>query len=471
MRWRARGKAVLRPMPVDTHHPSYVEAASKWQRVRDVLAGVDALRAGNYIPRLHEQTESDYKAYKDRACYGGAPIRAHEAMVGVMSNKPYLIETILGDEVIQNIDLRGSALPVFVRWILSEMSSVGRSGTLIDWNEELGRPYVVSYTAEEIINWIEDYVDGRPVLRLLVIKVCECQDGPDEFSPAHEEKYIVYRLSDQGVVSEEYRNGSIVKSAEMRRRGQPLSAIPWVWHGTEIARGCAAPKPPLLELADVAISQYRTSADLENGRHMCGIPTPWAVGFAGTKLYLGSAFAWTSENTDAKAGFLEFSGAGLNSLTAAMEEKSKQMAALGSRLLESGPSSAEAHETIALRNASESSCLGRIATMASASIKAVLQWAQWWGSTSEFREDEKVSFEIPTDFSMSPISSEMITALTSAYLASAISFDSYFAALKRGGLYDEARTAEEERQAIADSPPPGLEQPPQEIEDEVETTS
>lgn len=73
--------------------------------------------------------------------------------------------------------------------------------------------------------------------------------------------------------------------------------------------------PPIEALADVNIAHYQNSADLENGAHLSGLPTPYATGLDATvdengvatspTIYIGSSTFLTFPNADTKVGFLQ----------------------------------------------------------------------------------------------------------------------------------------------------------------------
>jgi hypothetical protein len=60
------------------------------------------------------------------------------------------------------------------------------------------------------------------------------------------------------------------------------------------------------------------SADYEHGCHFTGLPTPWIAGYQAADpekpdtFYIGSTAAWTFGDPNAKCGYLEFSGGGLD---------------------------------------------------------------------------------------------------------------------------------------------------------------
>ena len=58
----------------------------------------------------------------------------------------------------------------YARNVAREVIAVGRAGTLMDWEgESENRVYASLYTAENILNWRVERIQGRNVLTLLVL--------------------------------------------------------------------------------------------------------------------------------------------------------------------------------------------------------------------------------------------------------------------------------------------------------------
>ena len=190
---------------------------------------------------------------------------------------------------------------------------------------------------------------------------------------------------------------------------------------------------------------------------MAGLPTLYAAGFdAGTKLVVGSSHAWVTENTDAHAGYIEFTGQGLTPLKEALAEKQEQMAALGARMLEIKTADAEAFETVQLRSNAEQASLTNVSSALSATISRALQFAAWWYGTpdkapTDYAETD--SLVLSTDFVSNKISSQQLTAMTAALQSGAISLDTYFYNLEQGEMFPDSWTIEDEKRAIEETPP------------------
>ena len=69
-----------------------------------------------------------------------------------------------------DVDLGGTTLDSYAKNIVSDVVSVGRAGTLVDWQGGTeNRGYLSMYAAESIINWREIRIDGQMKLSLVVL--------------------------------------------------------------------------------------------------------------------------------------------------------------------------------------------------------------------------------------------------------------------------------------------------------------
>lgn len=143
------------------------------------------------------------------------------------------------------------------------------------------------------------------------------------------------------------------------------------------------------------------------------------------------------------AGYLEFTGQGLQSLEKALEQKESQMAILGARMLLTPKRAAETAEKAKIDSSGEGSSLTSIANSASAGIKKALQiMADWEAVNGE------ISFELNTDFLPDTIDPAMLKELMAHHQAGLISYETYFDNLKRGELVDQSATADDEQEKI-----------------------
>jgi len=497
-------------------HRKFDEYHDKWRRQRDVVGGEDRVKhpsvSKRYLPPLagqptgserypqpSETRVSTYESYRDRAVFMNATGRTRDGLVGaIMRKEPDVTWPAAQEEA---LTYAGASLDSFHEVIdetLDEVVGIGRFGHLVDLPrdaDENAEPYIATYVAESIVNWEHDLIDGRRRLTMVALReksgnVVEVDGHAREMeryrilwlgapvprTDEEEQMQVEDFLAEQGLSPTDFEDGLVyyqevwdeVESStgdggesefSFSYRAVPRAAggvlfreIPFVFFNATTNR--AKPeKPPLQDIAVVNLSHYRNSADYEHGMHFTALPQPYAAGFDfNGPLAIGSGYAWVTDNPQAKAGYLEFSGAGLSTLKDAMERKEKHMAALGGRLIEEQPGAGaqEAAETVKLRQAGEQSALSRIAQATSRGLTRTLGFlAQFRGIGTE------VGVQLNQDFGTAGLSPQLLAALMQQVQGGLMSWPVYYFNLNRGELYPDAWTAEDEAAAIIGGPPGG----------------
>jgi hypothetical protein len=342
-------------------HPDYDGALSKWQRIRDCIDGSDAVKGARteYLPRLTGQSLAEYNAYLKRALFFSVADRTLKGLVGLMTEKEPNIEAPDGTSFFE-----------LIRWVTEEVVSMGRAGLLVDFPVEGGRAYTVPYIAENILNWNTD-----PTLRNLnMLVLSEEKFWPQPNTIHFISRFIEYRLLRLDQVSGDYEGevwkrssvdtslGSLSRQSiiEPRVRGEPIDIIPFTFITSEGIKTDLV-KPPMLDIVDVNLSHYRSSADLEHGRHFTALPVPVVTGVDSDEpLRVGSEQAWVLPPHQARAYYLEFTGQGLQSLEKALKEKSDQMAIFSTRLMDTSSRGSESPDNVRIRHSSDAANMVRI---------------------------------------------------------------------------------------------------------------
>jgi hypothetical protein len=123
------------------------------------------------------------------------------------------------------------------------------------------------------------------------------------------------------------------------------------------------------------------------------------------------------------------------------------MAVLGTRMLESTKRVGETAAAIALRQSGENSILNTVSLSVSASLTQVLRWVYWWNSTESILDaigPDLVLASLNTDFSITGMSFQEITALVAAWQAGAISQATMLDLFRAGEVIAPGRTNEDE---------------------------
>lgn len=464
-------------MPVTSEHPEFVAAKAKWKRCRDAAAGTDAVKAATsaYLPILEglkTTSERDYLSYINRALFYPATSRTVMGLLGLVFGKPATFEppAAFADQF-KDVTQSGVTIGDYARNVAQEVLVTGRAGILVDMPDKVARtarPYWVTYPAEAIRSWRTDRIDGKLVLTRVVLYEEEALDDEDDpFELKVKKQYRVLFLERGRYVVRVYvENTDEVTVGAAReewiqegddrvplRRGQPLPFIPFTFVNAD-GTDAGISHPPLLDLADVNFSHYRTSADQEHGAHYTALPTPVLSGYTpepGETIAIGSGTFITMSDPAARAYMLEFSGAGLKTLADLKEEKRQMMVTLGARMLETQKNVQEAAATVAMRHAGERSALDVLAASIGAAVTLAARWHLFWQGVEE-QATNKVSFILNPEV-MEVLSADDVKVLVAAWQAGAISHKTLYENLQWGTWARENVTFEEEQADIEDEQP------------------
>ena len=187
-----------------------------WLRARDVIAGEDAVKSAGekYLPRLEAQTDEEYDAYRARASLFNATARTADGYLGLLFRRAPFIKVPEGANAlgkamrafVNDADMLGMSFASYARNVAREIIAVGRAGTLMDWEgESENRVYASLYTAENILNWRVERIQGRNVLTLLVlhesVRGVAADGDADEFETKFGEQIRVLKLGPVGARS------------------------------------------------------------------------------------------------------------------------------------------------------------------------------------------------------------------------------------------------------------------------------
>jgi hypothetical protein len=489
-------------MPVNSLNPDYEINLDSWQTIRDVMLGESAIkRAGaRYVPRLEGQSDVEFRAFVDRGFFYNATARTVSGYLGMIFRREPVVKlpersSACGkalQEFVNDVDLMGKGIEEYARQVVSEVTVMGRCGTLADWVLERGnkgeenRAYVSLYRAEDILNWREERINGRLQLTLVVLREMVSyentprydgsNDDPplDPFVTGLREQFRVLRLVDRqqgaapnGAETWHYiveiwgkdGDGKVVllETRVPVRRGKPLPNIPFVFHGPQFSRPSVEPSP-IADIVAANLDHYRMNVEFKHGMHYTALPTAWVSGFEkDTVLRIGSSTAWVTDTIGASAGFLEFKGDGLRTFERAMDRVERLLAVLGARLLESQKRVSESAEALQMRQAGDSSVIAGLAVAVSKSLNQALHWVYWWHSI-EYHPDqissEEIMVEINRDFDVVRLTGKEIQALIMAWQSMAISQDTLLHQFERGDVLPPGRSPEEELALIKANPPP-----------------
>jgi hypothetical protein len=458
----------------DKQHPQYVAYKPVWKKCRDASDGQRAIHAGKelYLKKLSEQEDPEYDAYLDRASYFNATGRTVEAMAGFVFRKP--LKADVPDVMklwLEDITLADESITDLAQTAITENIITGRGGFLVEMpintdknmtvadKEALAiRPYLVLYQTESIINW--EYKRLNNVYQLVNVWLTEAyQDDTGEEKEQIRELTIASGLYQQVIwrTKEKGADWHIEETITPTKSGQPITVIPFFPFSPKKTKIDIA-VPPIESLADVNISHYKNSADIENGAHIAGLPTAYVTGMdgqidesgnlvTGEPIYLGSSTI-LSLPKDATAGFLQCGNEGFATIEKLMDRKEQQMAALGARMLSPEKKQAEASETHEIKRGAENSVLATLAGVVERQLNKALQFAaEWEGIPGE------ISIELNKDYFPVTFTAQDLTAWTATMQSGSISKETYFDILQYSEWLPDGLTYEEEQDRISNDPP------------------
>ena len=418
-------------MAVDSVHPLYKTHNSTM--TTDAYNG----NVNDYVPRLTSQTDSEFNNYVSRGSYYNATKRTVEALTGAVMRKPpvYNLEGVHGDEHITLCELAGN--------VVRAQFLDGRAGLLVDFNEEMQEPYIVSFKTEQIINWRKDKS------LIVIMETVEAEDPDDPYelklTPQIRELFLdqdgfyvvqLWRMrggTERGQATWERFGDPVMPTS----RGERIPFIPFTFV-TPFDTTDTLCDPVATNLAQINISHFLNSVDYEHGIHKTALPTPVLSGNfiddVGTQVALGTDFVWRLEE-GASVKYLEFTGAGLEKIREAMDQKERQMAAIGADLL-TPKNGVESAEALRIRAGAQSATLMSIVEAVESALRQCLQWVQYWRGS-----DEEVVFLMNRDFAAAPMDPQQVKALSELYIAGQISMHTFLDNLHAGEIIPS--TAEE----------------------------
>jgi hypothetical protein len=474
---------------IDKEHPDRARHSGQWARIRDAVAGQDAVHAGmgKYLPKLKKESNADYLARLKRTPYYNASWRTMSGLLGMIFRKEPDVKTPTAvADFLEDITMTGVPFNVFAEELTYETLGPGFTGILVDHPaapDLQGRPLVVAeaerlglrpsmqlYKCETILDW--QFRRIRNKWSLSQVRLMEnIEEREGEFKKVYVGQIRVLDLDP--ATGDTYRVRLFRKDIRTGQweqfgadvvplmNGKPLQFIPFMFV-TPNGTVAEVDDPTLIDLIDLNLQHYMVSADYEHACHFTALPTPWITGLSPLvnektgaeiprELSIGGTTAWIFQNENTNVGYLEFTGGGIDAIEKNLTRKEAGMAAIGARMLAPEKKGAEAFETLAIRHSGENSILSRIAVSCGNGLTQALQWfCDWAGATGE------VDVQLNRDFVAVAMDAQTLVALMAAWQGGGLSEDEFFDALKRGDVIRPDKTLEEHQGEIESNPPLGV---------------
>lgn len=457
-------------MGVTAQNEQYVAMADDWRMMEDALVGPRAIKGATtvYLPKTSGMIEAEslagtdnspitpddarklYIAYCDRADYPMWVKDSLRTMIGLVSRQePEIVLPGRMAMIEEEATADGFGLNQLFLRVVSALLTKGRKPLLVEFDDR-GAPYIATYTAETAPNWRTSNLGGRQDLTLVVLKESRLKDDSDEFDPQYEDVYRVLDLVDGRYRVRVMKNNDEMVEDEAfpglqggtQARGLPF--IPLVFAGST-DNSVDVDEIPLLTMAKTAIKYYQLSADYYQALHYTAHPQPVISGIGpGEDLRVtGPMAAWTLENPQAKAMYLEFTGQGVEATRKAMEAQRNAAMEAGAKVIDTGAE--ESGEARKARQHDQHSSLYSACVEAAEAIEQCLKYAATWMGVNP----DEVVFRVEPQFSKEEIDAAMLQIVGNMTLAGEVPRTVFYSAMRKAGLTE---LTDEELDLARDNP-------------------
>jgi hypothetical protein len=457
-------------MAVSNAHPEYQKYLPVWTRTRDAVKGSRAVKEKKhqYLP-VPDNTSGDeakgtetirYRQYIKRAVYTNFTGRTKNALVGAAFRKQpnFVLPDQLG-YLLQDATGDGLSLVQLAKDELSNLLETGRTAFLVDYpatDENLSAEQVatlnlqatiIPYTAEQVVNWRTDNVNGRRLLTLVVLAE-NYSVQKDEFDHTADVQYRVLRLREDGYSTQIYRDDEPYSEEvyPTKADGSRWMEIPFQFVGAK-NNDSTIDEAPLADIADVNMAHYRNSADYEESCFLVGQPSLFITHSLSAEQWKqynpqGIKLGSRSGHVLGETGSATLLQANPNQLVMeAMRAKENAMVSIGARIITDRAGN-ETAEGARIRFASENSVLGDLVGNLSEGIEICLQWV------GEFMglAPEDIEFHINDEFYDKSVDPQLIMSMVTLMDRDIIGEQDIFDRLKSAGVVDPERTLEDIRE-------------------------
>ena len=431
---------------INTKHKLYARNSQYWQKVRDACEGEDAVKAKKtrYLPKPSQMEQETYDNYLARAKYVNyAGKTLNNAVSQIFRTEPIIDD--FSDILKEDIDLTGKSLQAFSRSVINELLQTNRVGILVDYSEDLMRPYLTMFKAEQIINWrIEN---NRPVL-IVIEGTKEVEDLANKYNTISvkvwKELYIedgIYKSRDWEESYDAHNKSNITMVSEYTPiiNDNYFDYIPFFCI-TTLGDSLEYVKSPLLDLVNLNLGAYINSADYENMLHWCSARTIITNGLGQTEFHVGGVVDF---NVGGGAKYLETTSDAL--ILEELRHKEEQMAVLGSSLLSGKGRYVASAETARISSEGEYASLSDIAVATSEVMTYIIRVMMLWFTGVESQS----TVEYNTIYEKSKMSADEIRTYVDAVIKGVMSFDVFYRIMEAREVYPETWTLEMEKASLS----------------------
>jgi len=427
-------------------------------KMRTVFEGDKAIKknAETYVPKNKGVDKADYNAIIQRSVFENFTEATAKGISGLIFAKEPTISLPTSLELLKdNIDMDDNTIVDLSQNIVNELMEVGRCGLLIDVpnidttgmtkpeTDALNiRAFTKLYKSETIINWRYESINSVNKLTLLVLHEVY-EDWTDRFTSTLKNRYRVYSLIDNVCYVEvfEENDKTFINTMDIKPvivKGSTINYIPFI-PLTYKDISIIPVKPPLMDIANINLNYYGVAVERRNVIHFVGNPFFMGKGIntrtesgGNLAITLGSAIAQIFQEPNADMKIVETQGTGLAFNESYLNDCKSTMAALGARLLVPESNAQISENTMQMKTAGYRATIMQIANTSSRAITQALKIiAEWEGQNSD-----EVKLELNTDYNLSEMDAQTITALVTAWQTGAIRQEDMFKKLQKGEIIE-----------------------------------
>ena len=468
-------------------HKTYKGMVAIWNKTRHFLDG-DQTTMQQYIRKLPGHGKDEADLYKQQAYLLPAVARTQEAFTGLIMNpEPVISVPEELSEYKKDITNDGEPVVRMIARTVNEVIGVSRCAVLVDFPriegeakeltvaeaEALGlRAYARFYKAEDILDWRTSVFGGQRYLSFIKLreKYIERLDEWTsreveqmrvlDFAPlsptagANAEEFYRVRIYRQGVGGWQIVGEPFFPQAD----GEYLDEIPIVVFGPKSLDPSEVEKPLLYDMVKISESHFNNSALLEWALMWVGNPTAVFRGLLQVKngdgttepVRLGSSQGIVTTE-EGGADILYLPAEGVGAIRQTMEDKRRDMAAVGARVLADETKAQIARDTAIIQRAGEHSVLASVAMTVGDGWTRVLRLiAVWAGVQVEEDKDAEVTIDVKlnTDYVPLGLQPGELKDLMSGVQSGTISSQDLFTLLQKRGVIRPDKTFEEHEDEV-----------------------
>lgn len=446
---------------IRTPRPEYQEMFDDWQLCRDLMKGTRAMwdSGSTWLPQWTMEGNPDYDRRLHSTILFNGFARAVKTLSGKVFSEPVTISEDYSQTMydwFDNIDLTGRPLNTFAATLFRDGLQSGLSHILIDKPrvvvqnrlqeiQQGVRPYWVHIPAENVIWWHSEQINGKE--QLLEVRILEFETTPEGFGLTTRERVKVLRPGEweiwERITGPQGETWAIVDAGLTGLDEIPLVTVYFERSGFMTAR------PPLLDLAFLNLSHWRSQSVqthvLELGRR----PIPYFHGYDPTKLQrvpVGPFSALINTAKDAEVGFAEITGASIGAGRENLIDLKDEMAAMSVELLIRKPG--EKTATQANLQADESNSeLGQMAVSCAEALTQASLITERWGGLP----DSTGRISISTDFELTSSEQAEMDQLLKMRQAGEITRRTFLIECQRRDLFGDEFNVDDEIDSLDQS--------------------